>query len=263
MDIIWGYILTFLIGVVINLLGGGGSILSIPVLVYVVGVEPHLATSYSLFLVGVSSVIASIDNIRKRSILYKQALIFAFPAFVVTFFMRKYVIGQLPEVIFTLNDWQLTKDTAIMLFFAIVMLLTSITSIRGRKDPGNDIPTSYNYPMIFIQGIFVGFITGFVGAGGGFLIIPAMVFLARIPMRNAIATSLLVIAINASFGFLGDLGTVPIDWKFLLLFVSFAILGVLAANPFKQKISNQSLRKAFGYLVLILAIIVIYSELKG
>ncbi|MBN9294376.1 MAG: sulfite exporter TauE/SafE family protein [Flavobacteriia bacterium] len=262
MEIIIGYILAFIIGIIINLLGGGGSILTVPVLVYVLKINPHEATSYSLFLVGVSSLIASVDNALKKTILYKQALIFAFPAFLVTYAMRKYVIPLLPDVLIVNDYFVLSKSTGIMLFFSIVMLLTSITSIRGRRDPGNEVPDDFNYPLIFIQGIIVGLITGFVGAGGGFLIIPAMVFLAKIPMKNAISTSLLVIAINATFGFIGDFNdSLIIDWNFLLTYVGFAIAGVLFSGIFKDKISNTLLRKSFGYLILILAILVIYMEL--
>lgn len=261
MIVLIGTILFFLIGVVISLLGGGGSILTVPVLVYIFGISPHKATSYSLFLVGMSNWIAAIDSIRKKLVLYKQALYFAVPGLIVTFSVRRFVLPYLPEILWHTSIFTLTKGTGIMLIFALIMFWAAVKSLRGKNAPGNDLPKSYNFKIIALQGAGVGLVTGFVGAGGGFLIIPALVFTSKIPMKNAVATSLLIISITTTLGFLGDFNpSITIDWSFLLYYTGMAILGVLVANQIKSKFSNTFLRLTFGYLILIISLFIFYTE---
>lgn len=258
-----GFILGFITGMVINLLGGGGSILTVPILVYLFGIQPHLATSYSLFLVGLSSWLATADNARNKMILYKLAIVFAIPDLIVTFGIRRFVLPYLPESFFSVDNFVMTKHMAIMLLFAFLMILAGVNSIRGKRDPGNLVPTEFNYRLIIFQGILVGVITGLVGAGGGFLIIPMMVFRSKVPMNYAIYTSSLVIAISTTVGFLGDFNpSLTIDWHFLLLYTTTAIIGVLIINPFKKKIGNTALRKGFGYMIFGLALVIFYIEIS-
>lgn len=263
MDLIFAITLAcaLIIGITLGLIGGGGSILTVPVLVYLYGLDPHVATAYSLFVVGASSLAASVQNARKRLISYRTGLVFAFPAFLVVFLVRKLVLPAIPEEILTVGSFTLMKSMALMLFFAIVMLIASISMIRGRREMPSEMPQNYNYPVIFLQGTLVGLITGMVGAGGGFLIIPALIFLARLPIKRAVATSLLVISINSLFGFFGDLQSIVIDWKFLLTFTGFAIAGVIAGTYFNTRIDSVKLRKLFGWLILVMGVFIILKEM--
>lgn len=252
-----------IIGITLGLIGGGGSILTVPVFVYLLGIDPHVATAYSLFVVGVSSLAASVQNARKKRISYKTGLVFAFPAFIVVFIIRKYVLPAIPDIIFNLDGFVLKKSVAIMLFFAVVMLLASISMIRGRREISNESPGAFNYPVIFLQGTIVGLITGMVGAGGGFLIIPALVFLAKLPMKRAVATSLLVISINSLCGFFGDVQSILIDWDFLLIFTGISIVGVMIGTFFNTKIDSDKLRRIFGWFVLVMGIFIVLREVFG
>lgn len=259
--LIIGSILFFLIGATLSLLGGGGSILTVPVLVYVFGVPPYLATSYSMFLVGTSNWVAAIDSMRKKLVLYKQGFYFAIPGLMATYAIRKFVLPVIPVDLIDTAHLLITKDNAIMLFFAFIMFLAAIKSLKGKNAPGDTLPDSYNYKVIMLQGLGVGMVTGLVGAGGGFLIIPALVFTNKVPMKNAVATSLMIIGITTTLGFLGDFNpAIQINWGFLLRNTAIAVMGVLVANRYKDRFSNKFLRLAFGYLILILSIFIFYTQ---
>lgn len=259
------YILTcffaFAIGFILRLIGGGGSILTVPVLVYLMGIDPHHATAYSLFIVGVSSLVASLQNARMKMIDYRLGLVFAFPAFLVIFLVRRLLLPLLPDILYESNFMMIHKDTAIMVFFALVMLISSISMIRGRRDKLDKSNPELNYPLIFCQGIVVGIVTGIVGAGGGFMIIPAMVFFANMEMKRAVATSLMVVAINSLIGFAGDVSSVPLNWPFLLTFTAISVISVTLASPLVQKINSDKLRRIFGWFILCMGIYIIGREL--
>ena len=189
---ILGYLGAVLIGIVLGLIGGGGSILTVPVFVYLLYINPVTATAYSLFVVGVTSLVGAIQNLRKKLVDVKTALVFAAPALIAVYATRKYLIRAIPENLFRINEFMVTRDIGIMVFFALIMLLASISMIRGKCVNCNDenAKVVYNYPLIVLEGAGVGLLTGLVGAGGGFLIIPALVLLAKLPMKKAVATSL-------------------------------------------------------------------------
>ena len=254
-----------LIGFNIGLLGGGGSILAVPVFVYLMQIDPHTATSYSLFVVGICSILATLQNLNKGLIQYKVGLVFAIPLFVVIFSVRKFLIPTLPDVLYKGANITIDLGTALMVLFALVMLATSISMIIGRKEkpitPENEKKYRKNYVLLILQGMAVGLITGLVGAGGGVLIIPALVILARLPMKNSIATSLLIISFNSLIGFTGDIGTVNIDWSFLLIFSTIALIGVIIGLYVNTKIANAQLRKIFGYFVLVMGILILVKEM--
>lgn len=264
MDItqILGYFGALLIGVVLGLIGGGGSILTVPILVYLMMVNPVTATAYSLFVVGVSSAFGAFQNIKKGLVDFKTAIVFAIPAFVAVYITRKYVVPAIPSEIFTLGNFTLTKDIAIMVFFAIIMLLASISMIRTKKETKHSSEVvKFNYPLITIEGFVVGILTGLVGAGGGFLIIPALVLLAKLPMKKAVATSLLIIAIKSLIGFIGDIENLDMDWTFLLSFTALSVVGIFIGSYLSNFIDGKKLKKGFGYFVLIMGIYIIYKEL--
>ena len=260
---ILGYFGALLIGVVLGLIGGGGSILTVPVLVYLMAINPVTATAYSLFVVGTSSLVGALRNIPKKLIDFRTAIVFAIPAFIAVYLTRKFLVPAIPAEIFTVFDFTVTKNIGIMLFFAIIMVVASISMIRER-DNGSNVEVqkvTYNYPLIIIEGIVVGLLTGIVGAGGGFLIIPALVLMAKLPMKKAVATSLLIIAVKSLIGFIGDVENMEIDWIFLLIFTGISIVGIWLGVYLNNFINGKKLKKGFGWFVLLMGIYIIWSEL--
>ena len=259
-----GYLGALIVGLVLGLIGGGGSILTVPILVYFIGLNPVVATAYSLFVVGVTSVIGAYKNFKKGLVDVKTAIIFAIPAFIAVYITRRFLVPTIPDSVFTLAGFEVTKNIFIMLFFAIIMLLASFSMIKAKKNTQIDNTTTkikYNYPLIAIEGILVGALTGLVGAGGGFLIIPALVLLVKLPMKKAVGTSLLIIAAKSLIGFLGDLSNLNIDWPFLLIFTSISIVGIIIGMSLSKFISGKKLKKGFGYFTLLMAVYIIYKEL--
>lgn len=259
---ILGFAGALLIGLVLGLIGGGGSILTVPVLVYILGEEPVVATAYSLFVVGTSAAVGAIRNAQKGMVDFRTGIVFAIPAFLSVYLTRKFVVPAIPEHLFNVGSFEVTRDVAIMIFFAIIMLLASISMIRGRKDKGNENEeVHYNYPMIILEGLVVGFLTGIVGAGGGFLIIPALVLLANLPMKKAVATSLMIIAIKSLIGFLGDVQNMEIAWGFLLSFTAFSVVGIFVGIYLNKFIDGSKLKKGFGWFVLVMGVYIVLKEL--
>ena len=259
---ILGYFSAVLIGITLGLIGGGGSILTVPVLVYILGINPVLATAYSLFIVGISALVGALKNAKMGNIDYKTGFVFAIPSFIAVFFTRRNLVPAIPAEIFSYSNWVLTKDMAVMLFFAFVMLLAAFSMIKGRSNKTGVKSKEFNYPLIIIEGLFVGTVTGLVGAGGGFLIIPALVLLAGLPMKKAVGTSLMIIAIKSIIGFTGDLSTnLEIDWSFLFIFSALAVAGIIIGSYLSKVIEGAKLKTAFGYFVFIMAFTVILKEL--
>ena len=216
-----------IIGVVLGLIGGGGSILTVPVLVYLLMINPVTATAYSLFVVGATTLVGAINSMKQRLVDFRTATVFAIPAFIAVYSTRKFLVPAIPDHIFTLWGFEVTKDIGIMLFFAIIMVVASISMIKNNgKEELQEVKVKYNYPLIILEGLVVGVLTGIVGAGGGFLIIPALVLLAKLPMKKAVATSLLIIAVKSLIGFIGDVENLDIDWIFLLIFTGLSIVGI-------------------------------------
>jgi len=261
-NLILGYVGALFIGVILGLIGGGGSILTVPVLVYLLYMNPIIATAYSLFIVGVSSLFGAIKNIQKGLVDFRTAIVFSIPAFIAVYSTRKFIVPRIPEKLFSVGDYEVTRDVGIMVFFAMIMLLASISMIFIKKEDVNEEETivKYNYPMITIEGLVVGIITGLIGAGGGFLIIPALVLLAKLPMKKAVATSLLIIAIKSLIGFIGDLENLKIDWNFLLTFTSISVVGMFIGIYLNKFIDGKKLKKAFGWFVFIMGIYIIIKE---
>ena len=260
---ILGYFGALLIGIVLGLIGGGGSILTVPILVYALGLSPVMATAYSLFVVGSTAFVGAVRNMFKKMVDFRTAIVFAIPAFIAVYLTRALLIPAIPNELFKIQDFTITKDLAIMLFFAGVMLFTSISIIRDNRDSENTSSNKkYNYQLIIIEGLVVGIITGIVGAGGGFLIIPALVLFAGLPMKRAVATSLLIISIKSLIGFIGDVQNLQIDWPFLLMFTAISIIGIFIGIWLNKFVDGKKLKKGFGYFVFIMAIYIIYKELS-
>ena len=259
---IFGYSASILIGVSLGLIGGGGSILTLPVLVYLLGFSPVLSTAYSLFIVGTTSFVGSINYMRKGLINYQAAFVFAIPSFISVFLTRKYLVPTIPDSLFTLAGFEVTKNIGIMLFFALVMLAASYSMIMSeKKEDEKSEKLKFNYPLIGLEGAVVGILTGIVGAGGGFLIIPALVLLARLPMKMAVGTSLLIIAAKSLIGFMGDISNINVNWTFLLQFTSLSIIGIFIGSYFSKFIEGEKLKKSFGWFVLVMGIYIITKEI--
>ncbi|MBP6025438.1 sulfite exporter TauE/SafE family protein [Ferruginibacter sp.] len=260
-----GYFLAALVGVSLGLIGSGGSILTVPILVYVIGVNPVLATAYSLFIVGSTALVGGVQSALQKKVDFKTVLIFGIPSIAAVYATRMWLVPLIPKELFSIGNLAITKSIALMLLFAVVMILASISMIKSGKkkvEENVNVPMKYNYPMILLEGAVVGLLTGLVGAGGGFLIIPALVLLAKMPMKLAVGTSLFIIAAKSLIGFIGDLqGSQVIDWKLLGSFTAFAVAGIFIGIFLSKKISGDKLKKAFGWFVLVMGIYIIIKEL--
>lgn len=258
-----GFAASILIGVSLGLIGGGGSILTLPVLVYLLHVDPVLSTAYSLFVVGTTSLVGSYSFMKKKLINYKAAVVFAIPSFTTVFITRKFLVPAIPDELFTVGDFTLTKNVGIMVFFALIMLFASVSMIRSKKGGAEEEngELKFNLPMIALEGGLVGVLTGIVGAGGGFLIIPALVLFARLPMKMAVGTSLLIIAAKSLIGFLGDISNLVIDWPFLLIFTALSVVGIFIGSYLSKFIPGEKLKTAFGWFVLVMGTYIILKEI--
>ncbi|MFV9550400.1 sulfite exporter TauE/SafE family protein [Algibacter sp. PT7-4] len=258
---ILGYIGALIVGLVLGLIGGGGSILTVPLLVYLLGYNPVVATAYSLFVVGTSSMVGTYQKHKKGLVDFKTGLAFSFPSFVAVYLSRRYLVPGIPDTLLAFGSFTLSKDMGIMIFFAIIMIFASISMIKNRK---KEQPTAKTQPYYktFSQGLIIGTITGIIGAGGGFLYVPALVIWAKIPMKKAVGTSLIIVTINSLIGFIGDIQTLSIEWVFLLTFTLISILGIIIGVYLSKFISSKKLKKSFGYFVIIMAIYIFYKELK-
>jgi len=326
-----GYLAAIVIGFTLGLIGGGGSILTVPVLVYLFGLDPVISTGYSLFVVGVSSVVGSISYMKKGLLSYKTAIVFAIPSFVAVFITRKFVVPAIPETLFSIGDldittdiffivilmsilfvvgylivknsasigknymkviwlmlpaaimvfvmrqfvipalpenlivigdFTLTKNIAIMVLFAVIMIASAFSMIKskGKLKEQDEGEPAFNYPLIVTEGAAVGTITGIVGAGGGFLIIPALVLLANLPMKMAVGTSLLIISVKSLVGFLGDVSNQEINWMFLLIFTSISVVGIFIGTYVSRFVDSNKLKKFFGWFVLIMGVYILLKE---
>ncbi|MBK6829745.1 MAG: sulfite exporter TauE/SafE family protein [Flavobacteriales bacterium] len=266
---ILGYIGAILMGLSLGLIGGGGSILTVPILVYLFMVEPVLATAYSLFIVGLTSLVGSLSHMRMGNIHWRTAIVFGIPSILAVYATRAWLVPALPDPIFDLGSVVLSKAVGILVLFALIMVAAAYSMIRKPKAPkGPDASAEqavkFNYPLILAEGVVVGMVTGIVGAGGGFLIIPALVLLAKLPMKQAVGTSLIIIAAKSLIGFTGDLkGNEVIDWNFLLLFSAIAIGGIIVGSILSKRVPNEKLKPAFGWFVLIMGIYIIGRELSN
>ncbi|MFN0049464.1 MAG: sulfite exporter TauE/SafE family protein [Cytophagales bacterium] len=260
-----GILLALLVGVSLGLIGSGGSILTVPILVYVMGVPASLATAYSLFIVGSTALVGGIQSAVQGKVNYRTAIVFGIPSIAAVYATRLWIMPMIPKVLFSVGSFEVTKDIGLMLVFAIFMGLASISMIRsGKKEKGKEEKAEirYNYPMILLEGALVGVLTGLVGAGGGFLIIPALVLLARLPMTLAVGTSLFIIAAKSLIGFIGDLqGGETMDWTLLISFTIAASTGIFIGNYLTKFVSGAKLKAGFGWFVLVMGIYIIVKEL--
>ena len=258
-----GYAASLLIGISLGLIGGGGSILTVPVLVYLFGVEPVMATAYSLFIVGMSSLVGAYPKYREGEVDLRTALVFGLPSIAAVFATRKLIVPAIPQQVMQLDGLIVTRGMLMMLLFAILLIAASVSMIRNGRPARPKAATGervFNYPLILLEGGVVGLLTGLVGAGGGFLIIPALVLLSGLPMKQAVGTSLLIIAAKSLFGFLGDVTEYDMDWRLLAVVATIAMAGILAGNALSRRVDGDRLKKAFGWFVLLMGVYILIRE---
>lgn len=262
-----GYFSAVLIGISLGLIGGGGSILTVPVLVYLFGIEPVMSTAYSLFIVGLSALVGGLNMFRKKLVSLQTALFFGIPSIIAVFVTRKWIVPAIPDQLFSIGSFTFTKGPAIMVLFALLMIFASIKMIRsGFKKGGQDkkkaeLTLIMRITIIGFEGLIVGLLTGLVGAGGGFLIIPALVLLTGMEMKKAVGTSLFIIAAKSLIGFTGDLSNYAIDWQFLLVIAGLAVGGIFLGGWIGNFISGNKLKPIFGWFVLIMGLYILGKEL--
>lgn len=258
-----GFIAAIFIGISLGLIGGGGSILTVPVLVYLFSVEPVVATAYSLFIVGITSAVGSVSYFKNGLVNIRTAIVFGIPSIISVFLTRAYVVPSIPDEVFSIGSLTVTKPLLMMILFAILMVFASFSMIKKDKKKKVELvqKQEFNYPLILVEGLVVGLLTGLVGAGGGFLIIPALVVLSKLPMKEAVGTSLVIIAAKSLIGFFGEDFSEAIDWTFLMTISAFAIVGIFIGMILAKRIDGAKLKPAFGWFVLVMGIYIIVKEL--
>ncbi|MDT3405394.1 sulfite exporter TauE/SafE family protein [Mucilaginibacter terrae] len=255
-----GYVAALLIGLSLGLIGGGGSILTVPILVYFFKIDALTATVYSLFIVGFTSLAGAISHYQKGNVNFRVAFLFGFPSLVSVFIMRKWLMPAIPHHLMNIASFELTKPLLLMLVFAMLMVAASVSMVRNKQVTANDEPP--NHTILFIQGLLVGVITGFVGVGGGFLIIPSLIKFAALPMRKAVGTSLMIMSISSLLGVVGDVSRqATINYNFLISFSAFTITGIIVGAYFTKFINDAKLKPVFGWFVLFMGIFVFFTTL--
>lgn len=260
-----GYIASIFMGLSLGMIGGGGSILTVPILVYLFAINPITATAYSLFIVGSTALVGGVSYLKKGEVDLKTGLIFAVPSFIGVYLTRAYVVPNLPDPVFTGGSVAFSKSLLIMLVFAVLMVAASISMIKTKK-AGNkkaELSPLAKFSLISLEGLVVGGVTGFVGAGGGFLIIPALVVLVGMSMKIAVGTSLFIIAAKSLIGFLGDLQHLAdIQWSLLATITGIAVIGLFVGMFLTKKVSEKGLKKGFGYFVLVMGAFILFDQIK-
>lgn len=256
------YFCAFTIGVFLGLTGGGGSILTVPVLVYVIHLNPIIASAYSLFIVGVTSSFGTVINILKKNVVFKTGFFLAIPSTISIFITRKFIVHSIPEVLFENTNFIITKNFFLMVLFAIVMFFAAISMLKTVENIDNqNLEKKQNLLLVFVQIFCVGILIGLIGAGGGFLIIPALSHFAKFPIKKAIGTSLFMIALNSLIGFYGDVQNINVDWIFLIRFAGIAVIGIFVGVYISKYFNEKNLKKIFGYFVLMMAVFVLTKEM--
>jgi len=248
--LILGSAFALLVGLSMGLLGGGGSILTVPIFVYVLGFEAKQSIAMSLAVVGATGLVGAVRHGQIGNLNLRVALIFGPVAMVGTY------VGARLSVFFS--------GTAQLALFAVVMLAAAVLMLRDPKVQGGSRESVMAHPvalltLVVVEGLVVGVVTGLVGVGGGFLIVPALLVLG-LPMKEAVGTSLLVIALKSFAGFAGYLPQVEVDWEFIVSFTAIAIVGIWIGAHVVQFVSQKTLRRAFSVLLIVMAIAILYQN---
>ena len=264
--IILGYIAAVLMGMVLGVIGGGGSILTVPILVYLMGVTPDVATGYSLLIVGATAAFGAVRYFKEGLVDVKASILFAVPSIIAVYLSRAYLMPAIPETI-SFQSLTIDKNLGIMVLFAMLMLASAVMMLR--KAYSKSAPTTQviankqpNVGLIVIEGAVVGVVTGILGAGGGFLIIPALVLILGMPMKNAVGASLFIIALKSLLGFIGDLQTgIQLEMPLLPLMLVATFIGMAVSTKVAGKLDGAALQKFFAFFTLVIAVFIMTKEL--
>lgn len=267
-----GYLAAVVMGVVLGVIGGGGSILTVPILVYLMQVPAEIATGYSLLIVGLTAAFGAYGYFRKGLIDLQSSIIFAIPSIVAVYLARAYLMPAIPDTLLQ-TPFLLTKNMGIMLLFAGLMLASAIMMLNKARQtvtqPEPQATASQSKPLnlksiliIALEGAVVGVLTGILGAGGGFLIIPALVLLMGMPMKQAVGASLFIIALKSIIGFSGDLQAgIPLQMPLLPIMLVCTIGGMLISTKIASRVDGKHLQAFFAYFTLVIALFIIAKEL--
>lgn len=247
--------LGLLMGIIMGLLGGGGSVLSVPIFLYVFKFPAIEATAYSLLVVGLSASFASIRNYRQGHIDFRNGLVFAIPSTLLVMLTRGFILPALPDQLLGVS-----KNDLLIYSFIIFLLFSGAKMFLDKSKP--DPNMKYSLWSVSLKGALVGLATGFVGAGGGFLIVPALSLLLKFPMSKAIGTSLFIISINSILGFFSSVSSLSsFDWRSLVPFFLLSLLGVFLGQNIGKKVDNKGLKKGFAYFILLMALIMLIVQI--
>ena len=257
-----GYAGAVLTGLILGLMGGGGALLSIPVLHYLFLIPADVATGYSLFLIGVTATSGAIQNIREKLVDYNALAYYGIPSAVTVYCVRRFLIPNLPDTIIHIYGYTLDKNHTILGLLCIVMftLAYKMILVEPEIEQEHEVKES-EIGKLIMYSVLIGLFIGVVGAGGGFLMTPALIYIAHLSIKKAIGTSLLLVAGNSLIGFMGDIhSNQTMDWKFLFIFSSFSIVGVFVGIYLQQFIQAKKLKKMFGWFVLFIAVLMVLKE---
>ena len=262
-----GYLAMALVGVTLGLIGAGGSILTVPILVYLFEADATVATADSMGIVAVSAAIALVSYWRQGKVNLDSAIKFIPASMVGVFAARTFILPRIPDVVLSTPNFVLGKDQVILSSFALLMLAAARAMLKSSSNPTPDLATNAaatNTKLLtaktILTAFMVGVVTGFVGAGGGFLIIPALVNLLRVPMTTAVGTSLLIIAINTAAGFLSSISQYPPDWIQLGTLTMISTIFAVYSSKFSQRVPQDKLKNAFGWFIVVVGVFIILKQ---
>lgn len=256
-----GGIFAILMGMILSLIGAGGSIMTVPILVYILGLPATIATSYSLFIVGSTALVGAFTYWRRGEIFIQKSLMFAGPALIAVWCTRTIFLPAMPQMLLgvALDHW-------IMLLFSFLMLVAAALMFKSKNEISNATTTKISTSEIFklmISSTSVGFITGIVGAGGGFLIIPSLVAIFKFTIKQSVGTSLVVIAINSFVGFVGDYSTgITLDWLLLISFIVCTVSGIFIGSKISHHLNAKNIKLFFSFFSLVLGISILIHQLS-
>ncbi len=253
-----GYFASLFIGISLGMIGGGGSVLTVPILVYFFQIEPVLATAYSLFIVGSTSTVGAVQKWVKNEINFKVAITFGLPSLITVYLIRKLLIPSIPEIIYQQNDFIIHRGVLTLVLFSILMIAAAIGILKPQEIRRPVLPQTQG---LILLGVVVGVISGLLGAGGGFIIIPALIFYASLDIKTAVGSSLLIIALNSLVGFAGDIFHHPIDWIKLLSITALGITGTFLGNWLSGRLPGSGIKKIFGWFLLVTGLFILGKEL--
>lgn len=259
---LFGYLGVIISGILLGLLGGGGAIIIVPIMVYLFGIAPVTATGFTFFVIAFTSLVGFYRYYRQNLVSIPTALIFGLPSVVTVFISRRLILPALPDDLFQAGNFHFTKDMGIMVLFASLMLATSVNILFAKRPADIKATDEKKYGRLIVRGLLVGLITGFVGGGGGFLIVSALVLLLGMSVKSAVGTSMIIISVNSIIGFIGHISLGgDIDWKFISVFTVLAIGGIIIGNLISGLFPESMLRKVFGWFLVVMAAYILMQEI--